>query len=216
MNNENKKLWNDIYKTNPIHTKKVEGKGPLDISINAYYQIERITELWGPYGSKWGVKNEIYTKIDSTILYQAILFYPDGEFPIQSDIEIICSYGILKGRYMEGWSKKVATDALTKGLSKIGLNADVFQGRFKDRYYVYELNCYYNNINEEDQMIELEEVNELMSLIDDIVELSKEMVIQGVNKKYNVKFNTLSDFQKKHYRWSKERIEAKYKMVNKK
>ena len=32
--------------------------------------------------------------------------------------------------------KKVATDALTKGLSKLGFNADVFMGRFDDNKYV--------------------------------------------------------------------------------
>ena len=35
--------------------------------------------------------------------------------------------------------KKVATDALTKGLSKLGFNADVFMGKFDDNKYVNSL-----------------------------------------------------------------------------
>ena len=35
--------------------------------------------------------------------------------------------------------KKVATDALTKGLSKLGFNADVFMGMFDDNKYVNKL-----------------------------------------------------------------------------
>ncbi len=37
------------------------------------------------------------------------------------------------------FAKKIETDALTKALSKIGFNADVFMGRYDDVKYVNEM-----------------------------------------------------------------------------
>jgi hypothetical protein len=37
------------------------------------------------------------------------------------------------------FAKKVETDALTKGLSKLGFNADVFMGLYDDHKYVQEM-----------------------------------------------------------------------------
>lgn len=36
------------------------------------------------------------------------------------------------------FAKKIETDALTKALSKMGFNADIFMGRFDDTKYVEE------------------------------------------------------------------------------
>ena len=41
--------------------------------------------------------------------------------------------------------KKVATDALTKGLSRLGFNSDVFEGLFDDNKYVAEMNLKFGN-----------------------------------------------------------------------
>jgi hypothetical protein len=45
----------------------------------------------------------------------------------------------VNGRIDDDFFKKVATDALTKGLSKLGFNADVFMGKFDDNKYVNSL-----------------------------------------------------------------------------
>ena len=42
------------------------------------------------------------------------------------------------------FAKKIETDALTKALSKLGFNADVFMGRFDDHKYVEEINAEFN------------------------------------------------------------------------
>ena len=54
-----------------------------------------------------------------------------GEFPIASSIKTM-----MGKRVDDDCIKKVQTDALTKGLSKLGFNADVFMGRFDDNKYV--------------------------------------------------------------------------------
>ena len=127
-NTENMELWNSVCIT-PIEWAKDVNVGNRTItSPCAYKRIERATELWGPFGKKWGVKNERFNIIANLVsYYQATLYYPDGEMPIHSDVKIYFK----SGSYNEDWTKKNATDALTKGLSKIGMCADIFQNQFK-------------------------------------------------------------------------------------
>jgi len=145
--NINLALWESVEKTNPGLTKEVP-KGSFKLTaIDTYSRIKRATELWGQCGNKWGVKNEkIEVHQPPTPMnwiyatYSAILFYPGSTegIPIHSDIEVIYSVGTRKGKYNEDWTKKVATDALTKGLSMLGFNADVYLGMFEDMKYVQE------------------------------------------------------------------------------
>ncbi len=131
-------LWNKHCNTKREDTKEIRlGKRKFN-AIDAYSQIKEATEEWGAYGSNWGVRNESYTLIGNkgVCLYQAEFYYPDGEFPITSCIETIFLSGKLEGQYNSDWSKKVKTDALTKGLSMLGFNADVFLGKFDDNKYV--------------------------------------------------------------------------------
>ena len=53
-------------------------------------------------------------------------------------------------RVDDDFAKKVATDALTKGLSKLGFNADVFMGRFDDNKYVNQMIKKFGNGKESD------------------------------------------------------------------
>ena len=81
-------------------------------------------------------------------IYTAILFSPSGEIPIHSNISTHVEKVVWEGNAKtdkkklvvdEDYAKKVATDALTKGLSKWGFNADVFEGKFDDDKYVKSL-----------------------------------------------------------------------------
>ena len=132
----NTKLWDSVCETERKNTKEVAIGSYKYTAIDAYSQIKKATELWGSFGSNWGVKSETYTVVNDTqIIYTAILFYKDEKecwIPIHSDIEIVFSSGTRKGKYNDNWTKKVATDALTKGLSMLGFNADVFLGTFDD------------------------------------------------------------------------------------
>ncbi len=138
--NENMKLWDSVCVTDPKVTKKVN-VGRSFIAICAQSQIRRATELWGPMGDKWGVRDESYNihgepEKSEYCVYLGTLYYPDGEILIHSDIEIQFSSGKRKGLYNEDFSKKMATDALTKGLSLLGFNADIFEGKFDGNKYV--------------------------------------------------------------------------------
>lgn len=147
MKEKNMQFWNGVCRTNPAETKTVEY--PFKhTAIGAMFQIKHATEQWGMFGDSWGVKDEKYTAIHldteekGFLLYNAVLFYPGAsgecEIPIHADINF---YNKTKNGYKveNDLSKKVATDALTKGLSKLGFNADVFEGLFDDNKYIQRM-----------------------------------------------------------------------------
>ena len=135
----NMEIWESVETTDPTYTKKVNQRGGFT-AIGAQYQLMRATETFGPMGKGWGVKGEHIQKWEDVGLavYEATLWYvvKDKEYyiPIHSSIKYHTS-----GRVDDDFYKKVATDALTKGLSKLGFNADVFMGKFDDNKYVNQL-----------------------------------------------------------------------------
>lgn len=157
--NENTRLWASMEKTPPSQTKPAK-MGNINItSVKPHYQRMKATEVFGPYGKGWGVVpgsetfreviiNEVtkdkegIEKVKPTHLlkYSAILFYVlDGEryeFPIHATEKeaYVTSSGYLK--IDDCADKKVATNALTKGLSFLGMSADVFHGLYDDARYI--------------------------------------------------------------------------------
>jgi len=129
-------LWNSVCVTDPDITQHVNQRGGFT-AICAQAQFKRATELWGPYGDKWGMSDISYGEIKDgkgdtvEITMLGSFFYPLGEvlasFVIGSDI---------KFRAGDDSRKKLLTDATTKALSKLGFNADVFEGKFDDNKYV--------------------------------------------------------------------------------
>ena len=146
---DNMKLWESVETTDPNFTKKVNQRGGFT-AIGAQYQLRTATETFGPFGTGWGVKDERIEKWEDVGLavYTGTLWYipaefkkgipvikeEPSEFPIHSSIKYHSN-----GRVDDDFMKKVATDALTKGLSKLGFNADVFMGKFDDNKYVNKL-----------------------------------------------------------------------------
>ena len=136
---DNMQLWNSVCVTDPQYTKRVNQRGGFT-AIGAQSQLMEATKVFGPFGKGFGVSDEKFTAFDmeGLALYQARLWFVlNGEtnvihqFPIHSSIK----YSV-NGRVDDDFAKKVATDALTKGLSKLGFNADVFLGKFDDNKYV--------------------------------------------------------------------------------
>ena len=181
--NENMKLWDSVCVTDPKVTKKVN-VGRSFIAICAQSQIRRATELWGPMGDKWGVRDESYNihgepEKSEYCVYLGTLYYPDGEILIHSDIEIQFSSGKRKGLYNEDFSKKMATDALTKGLSLLGFNADIFEGKF-DNKYVAELKAPKKSGSKSDKGKPTDPVRQ--ELIDEIVSIFSDKVFNDEDR----------------------------------
>ena len=106
------------------------------------------TEQFGPYGEGFGFKSiELdYSLIEkfNLVVFKGVFFHPKGEF------EIINSSKMYMDRAQKmvdaDFAKKIETDALTKALSKLGFNADVFMGRFDDTKYVLEMKEKFNKV----------------------------------------------------------------------
>lgn len=158
---DNMKLWNEVCKTDPAHTKSFKGRGGFEATaISPMYMIRKATERWGPMGDRWGIRiikdefvvgapirdekgvvlaNEILHKV------QAEIFYP-GDTTEMTEGKVPCfgqTLFVSKSKYGpatdEDAPKKSLTDALTKGLSWLGFAADVHMGLYDDNKYVNQI-----------------------------------------------------------------------------
>jgi hypothetical protein len=139
---DNMNIWKKVCETNPAHTKKVSYGARHFTTIDAQSQIKKATEIWGPYGHKWGLRDFKYEQMpinEKLMMHVTAEFvYPasdeaSGGFPISSAIMV------LDKKLDDEWAKKIETDILTKALSRLGFNSDVFEGRFDDHRYVENL-----------------------------------------------------------------------------
>jgi hypothetical protein len=144
----NLELWNKVEKTNPKYTKKAKVGGINITAIAPQYQIMMVTEQFGTYGKTWGFKNieldySLIEKYDM-VVFKGIFFFPEGQF------EIINSYKLFinnaKTMLDDNFAKKIETDTLTKAISKLGFNADIFLGKFDDVRYVEEANVHFEKV----------------------------------------------------------------------
>lgn len=134
-------LWNAVEKTDPKHTKKAKIGGLSITAIAPQYQVMRATEQFGPYAVNWGFKNiELdFSLINShkLVVFKGTFFCPDGECQIVNSAKIYMDRA--EQMVDADFAKKMETDALTKVLSKMGFNADVFMGRYDDHKYVDQM-----------------------------------------------------------------------------
>ena len=135
--NPNTALWDKVFPTDPAFTKFVKvGRGFT--TIDAYYQVKTATEVFGPVGLGWGWDtDETYT--EGMVIVKMYLWYkhPDTGETSQPVVHFGCKALANKsGRINEDAVKSATTDALTKALSFIGFNGDVFLGLFDDNKYV--------------------------------------------------------------------------------
>ncbi len=138
---DNLKLWNSVEKTNPKYTKEVSF-GRKFTAIDPYYQIKNATEQFGMYGNSWGLKDINYDfslmdeRGNTVALVSATFHYPDGDFPLTSSAKTIIGKS---PKYDEDVFKKLETNLITKALSRLGFNSDIFLGKFEDNQYVHDL-----------------------------------------------------------------------------
>ena len=140
MENKNLTLWASVEKTNPNYTKKANVKGNNITSIAPQFQIMNATAQFGVYGRTWGFRN---MNIDYTLMskglvsFKATFFFPGGEFETINSVALYRDNAMTK--VDDNFAKKLETDTLTKSLSKLGFNADIFLGKFDDQRYLEEV-----------------------------------------------------------------------------
>ena len=137
---DNLELWESVCKTDPNHTKKVSQRGGFT-AIDAHYQIESATKVFGPIGTGWGFTSGEPIFQNSVVIVPVTLWHSDraNTFgPIYGCAEMF-------GKRVDADApKKATTDAITKALSMLGFNADVFLGKFDDNKYVQEVTAEFN------------------------------------------------------------------------
>lgn len=131
----NMELWSAVEKTDPAHTKQVTHRGGFT-SIDAHYQIMMATKQFGPVGVGWGWSSSdpIYPP-NGTVVIKCTLWHGTKDQTVEQFGQKNLNSG---DKADEDAFKKAATDGLTKCLSYLGFNADVFLGRFDDNKYVQE------------------------------------------------------------------------------
>ena len=71
------------------------------------------------------------------VIYVATFFYPNGEFQINNSISLYIDNA--RTKVDDNFAKKLETDTLTKAISKLGFNADIFMGKFDDQRYLEDV-----------------------------------------------------------------------------
>lgn len=146
MKNTNLDLWHKVEKTNPAYTKNANVRGNKITSISPQYQIMNVTEQFGIYGTTWGFEDTVHdytlAKDFGLIVLDATFFFPGGKFKIKNSINLYIDNA--RTKIDADFAKKLETDTLTKAISKLGFNADIFMGKFDDVKYVDDMNKEFN------------------------------------------------------------------------
>lgn len=135
----NMRIWDQVSISNPKFLKRVNvGRGFT--AIDAHSQVKAATEVFGPVGEGWGyhvdtVVNPLSPN-DTVVIANVSVWHgePSNVFgPVAG-----CKMLMRNGKIDEDAPKKAMTDGLTKALSHLGFNADVFLGEFDGNKYTEE------------------------------------------------------------------------------
>lgn len=151
----NLELWDSVERTNPDHTTDVTF-GRKITAIDPYHQIKNATEKFGPVGVGWGWSvaqvehlptNEVGILIKMWHTDKSNTFEQWGQASLYIDKA--------EKKKDTDCLKKATTDGVTKCLSLIGFNADVFLKKFNDNKYVQEMIAHFAPKDEESELIAL-------------------------------------------------------------
>ena len=132
-------IWNKISKSDPKYLKKISFGSRSFTAIDPQYQIRIMTEEFGPVGDGWGwhstpefinVSNGDTAVVAHVSVWHGSLAYTYGPFTGCRKF-----FDAAKGRMAEDAPKMAVTDGLTKALSHLGCNADVFLGEHDGSKY---------------------------------------------------------------------------------
>ena len=137
---KNMEIWNALNKTNPEFTTKFNKFGGKELTtIDAHYQIQMMTALFGPVGKGWKYNVE-YKYQDGLVFAEVcVQYYQDHKWYEYGPVCSVQNLSKKNGGLDDEAPKKAMTDAMTKAFSHLGMSADVFLGKFDDNKYVEDL-----------------------------------------------------------------------------
>tara|TARA_R110000787_G_scaffold2956_2_gene11332 strand:- start:2762 stop:3202 length:441 start_codon:yes stop_codon:yes gene_type:complete len=136
---DNLKLWNTVSVSDPQYLKQVSFGARKFTAIDPQYQVMKATEQFGIVGTGWGWTNETrfinLSNGDTAVIADVGIWVgsKDNSFGPFSGCRKF--FDATKGRLAEDAPKMAITDGLTKALSHLGFNADVFLGKMDGNKY---------------------------------------------------------------------------------
>ena len=144
---ENMSLWDSISESDTNFLKAVKFGARQFMSIDPQYQLRKMTEIFGPVGVGWGYDVEYdYPSSEDVILIVAKVSIwtqlPENKFGPIAGTRTFWHKDMK--RPAEDAGKMALTDALTKGLSHLGCDADVFLGVHDNKHSADDGKSQYN------------------------------------------------------------------------
>lgn len=147
-NTDNLKIFEALSYTNPAHTKQFSKFGKTLSTIDAMHQIKNMTKHFGAVGKGWKYKAE-YTYTDKLVFAEVTMSWKDKEeWYSYGAVSSVCAL-FRNDKLDDEAPKKAMTDALTKSFSHLGLNADIFLGKFDSNKYVESMVKMHDKTNAE-------------------------------------------------------------------
>lgn len=143
----NLRIWDRLSQTDPRHTKRFQRSGGFSgTAVKPIWTILRMTEVFGPCGSGWGMEKPEFTTqpgADEHLVFctVAVWYVLDGQrgvvYGVGGDKYVISQKSGL--RASDEAYKMAYTDAIGNAIKFVGVAADIHMGRFDDNKYIEEV-----------------------------------------------------------------------------
>ncbi len=135
----NMDIWNNLCASDPKYLKKISFGARSFTAIDPQYQVMKMTEQFGPVGEGWGWHSTTevvnVSNGDSAVLAHVTVWHGSLGNTFGAFTGCRKFFDAAKGRLAEDAPKMAVTDGLTKALSHIGCDADVFLGKMDGNKY---------------------------------------------------------------------------------
>ena len=128
-------IWDSEKHTPAAETNKVNRRGGFT-AVNHQYQMMRGTQLWGPYGEKWGmdiISMQFIGETPTSLLLHCKFYYPSPIDGKRCEFEVLNDWPFKPG---DDSAKKALTNTRSKALSMLGFSADVYHGYHDNQDYL--------------------------------------------------------------------------------
>lgn len=145
--NNNVRIWDQLGKTDPAHTKQFQRSGGFrGTAIKPMWCNLRMTEFFGPCGIGWGMDKPSFETREAD--KEMLVFCTVGVWYVENGTRGLV-YGVGGDKYVISQQsglrasdeafKAAYTDAIGNAMKFIGVAADVHMGLFDDNKYVADM-----------------------------------------------------------------------------
>lgn len=204
MSNQNMKIWDFLSKTNPEFTKPFSKFGGKTLTtIDPHYQIQMMTNAFGPVGKGWSYQVE-YKYLDKLVFAEvSIQYFLDNKWYAFGPVSSVQSLAKKNGGLDDEAPKKAMTDAMTKAFSHLGMSADVFLGMFENNKYVEDLKKEFsqkqNSVVQTTEPAYMDDTVDVDEIKNEISAAKTEKQFYAVKNKLRLKVNYLKNNNFKAY-----------------